>query len=441
MNSRLALLAAAGLSLSACTYDYTNPAEKLDAGQVTGRVVADTAGTGAVAPIGGVTVALKGSANIQENRPTGTFFLFGLPEGRHTLLFTKAIPGAGSTWALQRDVEVGFGADGQLEGVLLGDVRLRYSVALSGTFSIPVSPINCGDFADAPTGYAIDEVTGQVAVVVPLTERRNCYDYGLGTWVDRDEYTGAFGWSLPIAPVGPHRMRFAVTANAGTYSGQTWVGGPLVQNVPESSEGQVLALAAAVLRDPSATPGRLRFRVVTQADLSALTIALDNFATGGHVVVIPDSTGWVDEPLDEGVWEVSIDASFDPALIAPLPRDAVVVADQVTEFGELAVLDLFSVERGTLACTSQAQCYATEACVAGACVDQSPVADTPYCITGELVSSQCTDTCAPEACGFDGTGACSDWGGSVISCIPAGSVSGNCKFRETGEILYPRSGC
>ena len=165
MRTPLATLAAVALLLGACSYEFSNPAEKLDAGEVTGRIVADLSGNGQLSGVGGVTVALKNSTNFQTSRDNGRFFMLGLVPGRHTLLFSK-----GTIWALQRDVELAFGSDGQIEGIVLGDLRLRYAVALGGTFALPFTVAD-GDIPAGipPTVLAIDEATGAVATVVPET--------------------------------------------------------------------------------------------------------------------------------------------------------------------------------------------------------------------------------------------------------------------------------
>ena len=64
-----AALAAAPLLLGACSYDYSNPAETLGTGEVTGRVVAD-AGSGP-AGLADVSVWLKNSSAVQTTPATG----------------------------------------------------------------------------------------------------------------------------------------------------------------------------------------------------------------------------------------------------------------------------------------------------------------------------------------------------------------------------------
>jgi hypothetical protein len=150
----------------------------------------------------------------------------------------------------------------------------------------------------------------------------------------------------------------------------------------------------------------------------------------------------VEEPVEEGIWKVTVTVG-DGAFVDPGPRYAVVVPDQMAELGTLSVLGLFSVESGPYLCYQATDCLSTETCESGSCVAQDLT--TPYCLTA--TPGQCTDTCAPESCGFDGTGSCSDASGTAtIGCLPAsatvaGGGAGECKIRSTGEVLFERSGC
>ena len=155
MSSHRALLIPLPLLLAGCLFDYKNPAETLRAGEASGAVVADRNATGVLSGYPGVSVSLKGAAYDQTTRETGRFALLDLPVGRHTLLFRK-----GTTWALERDVEIAFGKDGQPEGVDLGKVVLRYAAAVEGSFELPVGNAILG-------GTAVDETTGQTAVLTP----------------------------------------------------------------------------------------------------------------------------------------------------------------------------------------------------------------------------------------------------------------------------------
>jgi hypothetical protein len=145
MTSRRAIVLLAAANLAGCLFDFQNPAEVLDAGQIGGTVLADVAGSGAPVARENVAVSLKGAAFDQATRPNGRFVILDLPVGRHRLLFRN-----GTTWALERDVDIAWGSDGQPEGIELGDVVLRYSAAVDGSVSLPT-----GNFI--ASGVAVDE--------------------------------------------------------------------------------------------------------------------------------------------------------------------------------------------------------------------------------------------------------------------------------------------
>ena len=427
MRSPLALLAAAALVLGACSYTYSNPAERLDAGEVTGRLVADLSGNGQLSGVSGVGVVLKNSTNSQTSRDNGRFFMLGMVTGRHTLLFTK-----GTTWALQRDVELAFGSDGQIEGVVMGDLRLRYSVALGGTFSAPET-IDALP-ATAPTAFVFDEATGVTGTALALTD-------GLGF------YTGQFSYTFPPAPVGPHRIRFGIEADVVGFR-TTYVGGPLTQNIPDTSEGQSITLAEATLRVPDPTPfaARLLFRVAPAPGSPTPTIVVDTVPPTGPITPapVPDSTGLVEVDVSEGLYTVFLDLGATPGSFeAPPTLTAVAVANQTTELGTIYVVDTTTVNAGSKACLTTADCYTMEVCSGGTCVFNEP-AQPALCVTGPQIDSECslsvngcvsTPPSSNTPCS-GGLGVCGQTPSLVYVCIPNGQP--DCRF---DPYFVPRPVC
>lgn len=404
MTRALAATAAA-LTVTACSYDFTNPAEQLTPGQVAGRVVADVSGTGSFSGLPGVSVALENSPFDQVTRETGRFTLLGLPAGRHTVVFRR-----GATWALQRDVEVGYGPDGRVEAVAIGDVRLRYTVTLQGTFTLPP------DFSPAPaTAVVEDEATGARAALSSTL------------------VPGQIAYTLQGLPVGPHRVRFAVSGTRldpllGPVPA-SYLGGPLAIDVPESSEGQALTLNPVTLRATGTGTGRLQFKLAVvapqPASPSAALVTLTPTPPLGDPV--PDSTGFVDVDLPEGVY--ALDVLFvagqpgpgQPAFIQPPPRRTFAVgADRITELGVLYGVDDLLASATSLACFDDADC-APGTCEAGTCVGWSPPpvapAAVPFCAADDA-------SCVSAACGpcAGGYGTCVP-GASGNVCLPAGAPS------------------
>jgi hypothetical protein len=418
MRSLLPALAAAPLLLAACSYEYSNPAEQLARGEATGRLMADLSGTGQLSPVEGATVTLKGSANVQTTRDSGRFFVTGLVAGRHTLLFEKG------TWALQRDVQIGYDSEGQLEGVELGDVRLRYAVSLGGSFTPPGGyAIDPWPFTP-PAAVAFDEATGVQATVTPEGDG----------WTT--PYTGRFFYTVPVAPVGPHRIRFAITAEYGGLR-TTWVGGPIAQDVPVSSEGQSLTLAPTALRLPdTVTPGKLRFRVGAPLGVPAFTVRVNTVPATTEQTPTPDSTGWVELDLVEGAYTIFLDLGATAGtFVAPATVTAVVVAGQTTELGTLYLLDSTVIDQASYTCLTSADCFEMYSCVDRQCVFKEPTFQA--CFTGDF-SSECSiaqSTCLASGVATQcrsGTGLCGLAPDSSFTCVPLGQP--DCLWNGTDPV-------
>jgi hypothetical protein len=290
------VLAALPVLAAGCLYDYKNPAEQLRAGEASGTVLAERTGPGVLEAFPGVSVSLKGSAFDQVTRASGRFALVDLPVGRHTLLFRQ-----GATWSLEKDVEIAFGKDGQPEGVDLGKVVLRYTTPVEGRVALPA-----GTFLG--TGVAVDETSGATAMIQADVPYR--FDFVLGQFVGSSTGTYRFPGLAP----GSHVIKVAAYDAA---VGGVWVADQIrVAAIDEAAAGQVRTLPVVSLR-PSFTDGRIRFRVqlvgnpgITMADVTVKLIA----KTGGietTTTVSPDSQGFVDETVPEGIYQVQV--------IAPVP--------------------------------------------------------------------------------------------------------------------------
>lgn len=338
----LLLLAVPALS-AGCLYDFKNPAEVLRAGEASGTVLAERAGPGQLEPFEGVSVSLKGSGFDQTTRVTGRFALVDLPVGRHTLLFRK-----GTTWSLERDVELGFGQDGQPEGVDLGQVVLRYASPVEGTVLLP-------SLVQLDGGVAVDETSGQTASIEPIAPGSN---------------VGRF--RFPAMAPGTHVVKVAAR---DLLVGGTWVSDQLgVVTIAETSAGEVRTLAPMTLRGAAAS-GRIRFRVqlvgnpgVTMADVT-VTLVPDP----GLGPVVPDSQGFVDVQVAEGLYQVTVTSPpVLPRVSAPvtslatvtlpgLPVDpqgvyGVVLGSKVAEVGSVYVVSDLVVAFSSRECRAVADC-------------------------------------------------------------------------------------
>lgn len=403
----------AALALAACSYDFTNPADSLGAGQITGRAVVASGGGSTFVAAPGVGVALQNSPFDQVTRETGRFTLLGLPAGRHTVLFRQ-----GASLALQRDVDVFYGPDGQPEGVFLGDVRLRLTVTLQGTFTLPTPPAGGAFDTLTATWRVEDEVTGAVAALASAPG-------------------GQIAWTFFGLPVGPHRIRFAVS---GTFFDPilgpvpaTYIGGPLSITVPETSEGQILTMNPVPLQRAAATPGKLRFRIAAvgagAVDPSSASVFLSP-PPPPTANLTPDSTGLVEIDLPEGIYALDVSPPFveqpgggQPIFLQPPPQRTVVVgAAQTTDLGTVyAVSDSVALAEAVF-CVQDADC-APGTCSGGACLGWTPPPTAsprvPFCGSAAGATGPCGVPCVRCPSGF---GTCLRNGADWV-CLPDGAAS------------------
>ena len=392
----LLLLAAA--QLTGCLFDFKNPAEDLRAGQIGGTVLADVAGTGAPVAREKVAVSLKGADFDQATRPNGRFVVLDLPAGRHRLLFRT-----GTTWALERDVDIAFGSDGQPEGVELGNVVLRYSAALEGSVSLPLGN-------SISSGVAVDESSGLTA---PLT---------VGT-ASLGNPVPPVTFRFPMLALGTHLIKLQAI---DTLLGK-WVGGQVVVTITEADQGTTISLANVAARAAAAT-GRLRFRVqAIGLALSPTQVQVFLSPNPGLNPITPASDGSVDVTVPEGLYAIQLVppatapplaksapgsrtplASFAPlAAAAPVPTVSpplvygVVLQGRVAEAGSVYVASDTTILASLTSCRSGDDCGGL-ACTASTCVGLVPVpppvpASTDFC-AGCLYAGLDLQTGAQPAC-------------------------------------------
>lgn len=381
------LLLAAG-PLAGCKYSYSNPAERLRAGQVSGRTVADVAVTGTLAPIGGVSVSIRGSTFDQVTHDTGRFTLIPLPAGRHTLLFRR-----GTQLALVRHVTVETGPGGQPDGVSLGDVEIPFAASIAGKVAGAAGP-----------GVVVDESSG------------------IAGSVDQDM---GFGYQLNAVSLGDHVLKFGL---ADALSGQEWVGGPVAVHLPPSAQSSVVPLATTVVRPATSATGRLRLRVVSLLeglDPSTAVVSVAEWLRGPVAAVpAPGADGLVELEVAEGTYYVDVAPPAEHAaeVTAPPRATAVVIAGEVADLSSLYLVPPGLPAAAQLVCRGAEDCAPRGACLGGACSNWSPApaapARLPFC-------DMAGDYCAPgfPCTGFSGApGMCFDAGGGGMlgACAPCG---------------------
>lgn len=329
----LALALSAGVA--ACSFGYQNPAERLGAGEVGGRTV-DPAGGAAE----GVSISLKGASLGAVSRASGRFALPALPPGRHTLLFRR-----GTDQVLQREVELGWGKDGQAQGQWFGDLALAPAASVSGRCAVPGGP------PLASGGLVVDEVSGTSALVAP----------GAG---------GAF--LLAGLAAGEHRLRAVATDAVGTI----YVGGPRTLALGPSDAGTVKALAAPLeLHRATAATARIVLRVQVVGDVVVPLAQLGVSGLPASARPTFDSTGLAHVDVREGRWTLGLVLPAGVAgVVLPPPVTFVAVAGDTVDLGTLYLVATAAQDRAAVACHADADCGPAGRCADGACQGFTPVA-------------------------------------------------------------------
>jgi hypothetical protein len=338
--SRLrARLLAAALALpvaAGCKYSFDNQAERLLAGQVIGRATADGAA------LGGAAVSLRGSALDQATRQSGRFDLHPVSRGSHAVLLRQ-----GLARAQLRQVDVGYGSDGQLEGVALGDLPLPRAVTLSGGL------LSLG--SASLSGLLLDQETGLYAV------------------------TSGGAFRLEGLPVGPHRL-LAATRDPAT--GDQWVAAPVVVTVTEAEQGTEKVVVPLSVRSATSAVGQLHFRVaslVSGLEAAAAVVRVTDAGGGAVAVPSPDSNGDRDLPLPEGLYfvEVTPPPAFASAVTAPRRAPAVVLGGDELDLGSFVLISDADLAAAQLSCERDADCAPGGTCSGGLCAGYAPPAVAP----------------------------------------------------------------
>jgi len=432
--TRLVTAVTVGLSLCGCNYSYRNPAEALRPGEVSGRTVA-----GAEVLLDGVAISVKGASLDGSSRSSGHFSMLPLPAGRHTLVFRK-----GGERVLQREVEIGYGSDGQPEGIWMGDVTVPASVALHGECNIP------GGTSLADNGIAVDDVSGEI---VPING-------------------GSFGdFTFTGLSVGEHRIRVFVSDVAGV----PYVGGPVAVTFTAADAATQKTMSRFALHPASALPGdtgsvTLRFRVAGAVPgLSPGDVTVYGLPTPFSF----QSNGFAQVDVPEGLWTVQAALPARLTGVSPPPLVTfVAVRGETIDLGTLYAVSDLAQSQAAVGCSTDADCAPGGVCQAtGFCTQWSPPSqppagvaacdvdtsgcpagqpylgvwnggsgsyDPPYTMTcvawaeiptgSATVAVACGGCCTPDGvgvvCGEPGVGGCPSFGPMTLTPSTAGSDGG-----------------
>ena len=380
----LAWLWVAATALSSCPYSFSNPVDRLGVGQISGRTVADPLATGKASPQGGISVSLKGSTFDQVTHGTGYFTLIPLPAGLHTLLFRQ-----GTALSLVRHVEVGLGPNGQPDAVSLGDVLVPFGGSVAGTTS------------DYHSGVVVDETTGLTGEVSGGRFRLDAVSLG-----DR------------VFKVG----------EVDTSTSEEWVGGPVGISLGPDAQAAVTELGVIPVHAVTASPGTIRFRVVSLLPAIAagdILVTVTEVLRGPLASLpAPDAQGQVEFETAEGIYQVAIapPAAYAGQVTAPPAATAVAIAGQVADLGTLYLVPPGLPAADQLLCQAAADCLPRGTCATGSCQNWSPPvvapARVPLCPL-RLDFCSATNPCTtaeglPGQCQAVGTG-------TYQTCVPCGT--------------------
>jgi hypothetical protein len=389
---RVAALAAGLLALAGCSYAYRNPAEELGPGEVGGRTVA-----GVEVLIDGVAVSVKGAELDATSRANGRFAMLPLPVGTHTLMFRK-----GKERALQREVEIAWGHDGQPQGLWLGDVQVPAAVGLLGECA-------AGDGVTlADNGVAVDEVSG---AIVPI-------------------HGGGYGdFAFEGLSIGEHRIRVFVSDTLG----DRYVGGPATVRFLATDAGTLKTQSRIALHRASTDPADLAgvtFRFGVAGSIPGLKLS-DAVVTGFPSRVTLASDGSARVEVAEGIWTVELKLpGADPSVHQPPPVTFVAVAGTTVDLGTLYAVSQRALTEAASSCRTDADCGpAPGTCDAShVCVNWTPTpqasSNVPFCSRDALGCTADTPltTAAPVTitCGADLAAGVTAGVACGSSCTPDG---------------------
>ena len=184
-------------------------------------------------------------------------------------------------------------------------------------------------------------------------------------------------------------------------------------------------MAPTTMRVPDVVnTGKLRFRVSVSAGAPAFTVRVNTVPATIEQTPVPDSAGWIELDLTEGIYSVLVDlgaaaGSFE----SPPSQEAIVVASQTTEPGTIYVVDTKAVNAGIYACLSAADCMSGNVCSGGRCAST-----LPGCFQGTF--TEC----------MNWSGACYTTGGAYTPC---NGGKGVCATGPFGDVCIPSgvNGC
>jgi hypothetical protein len=419
---RLRALLCASVALAACSRELSLPPPAADTGYLSGRAIAEIAGTDQGQPVQGAIASVPGTNLHSETDAQGLFVLGPLPSGTYRVLLTQRSQGAEPRQRLLDGVSLSRGAT-----KAIGDVSLHRNAQVSGRALLDGNARgNAGvlvfvpgtEFATVTGDNGVYQLRGLPEGVVRVAALRQ--GFTPATTADMSVQGGvlttAVDLVLPTVRAEPL---------SGAISGRVVLLGGGAATVSVFSRGNRTATATAtalVATDGSFTLGALPqdlYRLHAEAAGIPPVDVPNLLVTSGAAVHLPDPLilaplGIGNEPFDGG-------SSFDDGSDAGAPDAGAPDAGS-------------SADAGHAQCGSDADCPGGQLCQDSVCVACARDSD---CQSGFVCrQNACTRQClqnpdcpAGEVCSGGTCGACvtsSDCRDSALVCLPGG-LCGACR--------------
>lgn len=416
---RLYALACASAALVSCSRELSLPPPVADTGYLSGRAIAEIAGTDQGEPVQGAIASVPGTNLHAETDAQGLFVLGPLPAGTYRVLLTQRTPGAEQRQRLLGGVTLTRGAT-----KAIGDVSLHRNAQITGRALLDGNARgNAGVLVFVP-GTEFATTTGDSGVyqlrgIPEGTLRVAALRQGFtpATTADMSAQGGvlttAVDLVLPVNKAEPQ---------SGAISGRVTVLGGGAVSISAFSRGNRLAVAtASAAADGSFTLTALPqdlYRLHAEAPGVPSVDVPNLLVTSGTAIHLPDPLilaplGIGNQPFDGGP-----------------PADT---TDAGTDAGQGGSPD-GGADAGHPQCGSDADCPGGQLCQDSICVACARDSD---CQSGFVCrQSACTRQCsqnldcpAGEVCSGGTCGACvtsSDCRDPALVCLPGGSC-GACR--------------
>ncbi len=304
----LILLAIAAATSLTCIFSYDNPAEKLEPGEVRGRVVAAREGSAALVPVPDAGIRIVGVGYICQSKSDGRFAIFDLPPG------TYQVGVEDDSSSTPRRAMVSVTLSDANDAVDLGDLVVAYGATIQGKVLHP-------DGTPAPGAQVVDPAASALA----FTDQTGTYQ-------------------LPASAPGVHEL----SASTKLPVEGTLVAGPVKVEVKAQDERKTVTAGPMTLHASTGlgtVQAPVRFLIQgkkappTPAELQATLWGQDQATT---TLARPGSDDVIRDQVPAGLYySLDVTASgWSGGTMQPGSAGPIVIVDgKVTEVGPIFLVD------------------------------------------------------------------------------------------------------